>query len=165
MAICAPDNALGYFKFSLSNAFCITNIDRLLSINMVEMQGRMMRFISTINTTVFHLIIPKPLADTFSSIIGLLINPFPIPRFRKPILSHFLVFYRVILSVPGFAIGCLNFIRIFFTPPFGSFSLSLFLKFCFHDYIIALHNYIVNIYPCKSDIFEATYEKIEEKEW
>ncbi len=160
MTICASDNTLGYFKFSLNNALCITNINRLLSINMVEMQGRMMRFISAINTTVFHLIIPKPLTNTFSSIIGLLINSFPIPRFSKPILSHFLVFYRVILSVPGFAIGCLNFIRISFAPPFGSLPLSLFLMFRFHSHIIPLKNCIVNIYPCKPDIFEATYEKV-----
>lgn len=160
MTICAPNHTFNNFLLSLDNTFCITNIKRFLALNVIKMQSGVMSFIATINTTMFHFIIPQPLANLFSSIIALFVYSLPIAWLCKPPLSHFFVFCGVICSVAGLAICCLNFVRIPFTPPLNSFSMLLFLGFCFHNNIISLVSCGVKHYPCKPDIFEQTYEKV-----
>lgn len=158
MAICAPNYTFGNFSFCLSNAFGVTNIKHFFAFNMVKMQSGVVSFISTVNTTIFQFIIPKPLANLFSSIISLLVDSLPIFWFHKPSFSHYFALYRVIFSVARYAIRYLHFVRISFTPSLSGFSLFLFLKFCFHNYIIQQWDYVVNTYPCKPDIFEQTYK-------
>lgn len=162
MAICTSDYTFRYFAFCLSNAFCITDIKRLLASNMVKVQSGVMGFIATINTALFHFIIPKPLANLFSSIISLLVNSFSVAWACKPSFSHFLALYRVIFSIARPAISYLNFVWISFTPSLSSFSLPLFLNFCFHNHNITSLVCCVNSYPCKPDIFAETYELVEE---
>ena len=161
MAICASNYTFFDFLFGLSNAFCITNIKHFLAFDMVKMQSCVVSFVTTIYATVCHFIIPKPSTNLFSSIIVLFVDSFPITKFCKPLFSHFFTLYRVIYPVARLAIHRFDFIRVSFTPPLSGFSLLLFLKFCFHNYIIALNYCNVNSYPCKPDIFEQTYEPVE----
>ncbi len=160
MTICTPSNTFRDFLFCLSNTFRITDVQHFLAFNMVEMQGCMMGFISTISTTMFDFITPKPLANCFCSIIGLFINSFLISWFCKSSFPHILSLCRIIKSVTRFAISLLNFTRISLAPPLACFSLPLFLKFRFHNLIIALTDSAVNGYPCKPDIKKATYDEV-----
>lgn len=161
MAICTPNYTFRDFTFCLGNTFCITNIKQFLAFNMVKVKGSMMGVVTTINTTLSHFIFPKPLTNHFGSIVSLFIDSFSISWPCKPSFPHFLALYGVIFPISRFAICFLNFFWISFAPPLRGFSLALFLKFCFHNHIIPRFNSIVNIYPCKPDIFEMTYDKVD----
>lgn len=160
MAICTSNNTFGNFSFCLSNTFGITNIKHFFAFNMVKMQSCMMSFITTIHTTLYPFIIPEPPTNLFGPIVSFLIDSFPITWIRQSSFSHFLAFYRVIFPMTRFTVCRLDFIGISLTPPLSSFSLFLFLKLCFHNYIIILDNCNVNLYPCKPDIKELTYEEV-----
>ena len=160
MTISAPNYAFYYFLFRLFDAFRITNIKFLLASNVVKMQSDMMGIISAIYTAPIQFIVRKPLANLYSSAVGLFIYTLSVARLSQPLAPHVFTFDRVIFPVSWLAICNSDFFGVPVSPPLGCFSLSLFLKFCFHSCIITGFNENVNVYPCKPDIFEATYDKV-----
>ena len=65
--------------------------------------------------------------------------------------------FRIVQAMSWPAIGLAHLIRVPFSPAAVRFSLSL-------SFFLNVHKEIVshNFYPCKPDIFEATYELVED---
>lgn len=155
MAVRATHFTLLNLGTSLRYAFSKTEIQSLDSLNVVKVQSPVVTE-ATINTTFISFVITEPFTQKCRPFVSLAINVFSIFRFRQSSLPPSLNFDGIVSAFTRSTVSLLNFVRISFPPSTSGFSSSPLLLFSVHNRIIS------HVYPCKPDIFEATYEVVEE---
>lgn len=164
MTVSAADHALCYFFFSLRNAFCVANVDGFKRRNMIEMKSRRVKIKPTVTTPARDFILVQPSSYFRSALIGGNIFFFSISRLLKPLLSPRLTLFGTWLFAntetvltSGRAELCCSLCQKTNSAP----STNIFFWSCGFPRRHMFNN-TIDVYLRKHDIFQATYEKVED---
>ena len=156
MAVGASHYAFRDFTLSLRDAFRVAHVQSLVSGDVVEVEGRRMGIETTINASSLNFVGINPSSDRRSPLVRLLIDALPIIRISKALLAPLLCFDWIVWAITRAAVGLSDLLQITRTPSLSSlYSMQAFFFFGEHRMIVSLG------YPCKPDIFEATYDPAE----
>lgn len=166
MAVGASNDALMALNFCLDslNRFQLVDV-RCLAFNVVDVKGSMVRFISTVNASRAHLEFCKPLLYALAIFVSSQVYTLPITRLLKSPLAPLAPLFRGRLwalrsrttGTQGGTVFCA--IALGGKRRFANDTGSVSGRCIFpgrHGTIISHRCF----YPCKLDIFEATYERV-----
>lgn len=114
-----------------------------------------MRVKSTIDAAMFDFIKIEPSANGSSSLVGLFVDALTVLGIAKAFFTPHLCFCRIIDALSRATITLYNFVGIPRAPSFSGLNPMLTL------FLFSKNLWIVScFYPCKPDIFAATYEPV-----
>lgn len=163
MAICADDLTLRDLALCGGNALGVADVHRLVVADVVEVHCYRMGPVAAVGAAVFHLIGVKPVSDCHRPFVGKAVLTLPVSRLLKALLAPLAGFFRIVGALgagplsashgakTGFALGRER------QPAGGAGELAGCGVFP-RRYKQMLPEMF---YPCKPDIFEATYEPVE----
>jgi hypothetical protein len=154
VAVRATDDALEDLALSLRDALCVTDVQSLIGLNVIEVEGSGMSAEATVNASVLQFVGVEPATDTGCTLIRFGIDARTVLRIGQASLSPCFCLHRVIRSLARLPVRFEDFVGITFAPSPGRFALTKSLLFSVHNWIVTV------FYPCKPDIFEATYEPV-----
>lgn len=129
MTIRTPDLTFRDFFFGLTDAFGKSQIDFLVSRNMVKMECSGVRTVSAVNTSLLNLVIVQEFFQQAVAFSCLLVYPFSVSRNSHSTLPTPLGLHGIISAFSWSAIGLLYFFRIAFAPT--AVNRSRFIGICF----------------------------------
>jgi hypothetical protein len=162
MAVRTNHFALPDFTFGLSNAFGVAHVERLTGDDMVEFERDRVSLIPAIRAPSLQFVSVKPVSDAGRSLVGLLIDHLPVAWNCKPLLAPRLyLFWRKL----AFWTGSLS--ALVGTKPCRALGIKASSTLDAGEIPRRRlgpwgHAFTVPsvAFPCKPDIFAATYEPV-----
>ncbi len=152
MAVSATNNAFSYLAPRLRLALRETDVQAFRARDMIKVKSTRIAK-PAIGAALRCLVLAEP-RTKFSGPLALVLAV-PGAAFSLGTSVVGPAIFRIVRAVSRSAIGLTHFVRVPFAPAAGSFSLAPLFFINVHQCVVAR-----NCYPCKPDIFEATYERI-----
>lgn len=164
VAVCANHFAFDDFTFCLRNALGVADVQRLAAVNVVKFECDRVGFVPTVGTTSIQLVGIQPIANTCRAVIRLLVDHLTIAGSGQSLLPPRLHLLRSELAFWARSFPAL--IRTEFSRALGEKAGAAMdaSKFSTGDFFPRRHPMTVPsvAFPCKPDIFAATYELVSE---